>query len=138
MEIAPENIYHANELLVSQLYEHFKDQMSLKILVGLDKIGRHIKSAEITRPGLAFSGFFDIFTYDRVQLVGNTETGYLKTLDEKTRHERMELILSHEVPCFLITNNNELPPDFMEACDKAGVPVLQTPLPSTLTASRLI
>ena len=86
MEIAPENIYHANELLVSQLYEHFKDQMSLKILVGLDKIGRHIKSAEITRPGLAFSGFFDIFTYDRVQLVGNTETGYLKTLDEKTRH----------------------------------------------------
>ncbi len=138
MDIQEDNVTQAQELPVEQLYEYLREKMELTILVGKGNLQRKIKSAEINRPGLAFSGYFGIFSFDRVQLVGNTESGFICSLDSETRCKHVANILSYEVPCFLVTNNNTIPQDFLDACDAAHVPVMLTPDTSTRTASLLI
>lgn len=128
----------AQTLSVRQLYNHFLRSMDLKILTTKEYPDRFIRSQEITRPGLAFAGYFGIFSFDRIQLIGNTECGYLADVPSETRMKHLEWILRHEVPCFLLTNNNELPADMMDMCREAQIPVFRTHLPSTRVASMLI
>ena len=37
----------------------------------------YVKTTELNRPGLALSGFFELFEPERIQLIGNAEHCYL-------------------------------------------------------------
>ena len=49
-----------------------------------------ITSPEISRPGLALAGFFEIFEEQRIQLIGNAEHRYLEELEPEERRRRIE------------------------------------------------
>ena len=91
-------------------------------------------SAEISRPGLQFTGFYDHFDPRRVQVIGKAEMNYLYSLPEAALEERMERFMGLEIPC-VICARGYMPPDtllkkakehqvavFREACntDQAG------------------
>ena len=57
----------------------------------------------IKKPGLAFAGYYEYIKPGRVQIVVESETAYLGTLDLETRLERFERITSLELPVFVIT-----------------------------------
>lgn len=56
------------ELLDLDLTEH--DALHLHCVCGQKGLTRSITVADLNRPGLALSGFFDSFAYQRVQLFG--------------------------------------------------------------------
>ena len=39
-----------------------------------------IRMADLCRPGLQFAGYFDIFAFERPQVIGKTEMAYLDNL----------------------------------------------------------
>ena len=39
-----------------------------------------IETNELNRPGLQFTGFYDLFDPSRIQIIGKTEYSYLKSL----------------------------------------------------------
>ena len=41
-----------------------------------------ISEADVNRPGLQLTGFWDYFAFERPQLFGKVEMAYLETLDE--------------------------------------------------------
>ena len=41
-----------------------------------------IRMADLCRPGLQFAGYFDIFAFERPQVIGKTEMAYLDNLPE--------------------------------------------------------
>ncbi|HEY4613357.1 MAG TPA: HPr kinase/phosphorylase, partial [Bacteroidota bacterium] len=67
-------------ITVGFLYDISKGRLKLRPLnseVGFEK---EIRDKNIHRPGLALAGYVELFTYDRVQVMGNTEIRYLQHL----------------------------------------------------------
>ena len=100
--------------------------------LGLTKIGggrddrETIGVAEISRPGLQFAGYFDIFANERPQLIGLAEMGYLNSLDERTIEERLSRFFTYPIPCVIIARDMECPPALLVHAAEADVPVYAT------------
>ena len=49
-----------------------------------------VSSADLNRPGLQLSGFYDYFDNERIQIIGKNEDSFLETfIDRQTRIERL-------------------------------------------------
>ena len=55
------------------------EKLKLDIIVNTTKMP-DITVADLNRPGLELTGYFDYFAYDRVQILGRTEISYLEGL----------------------------------------------------------
>jgi HPr kinase/phosphorylase len=102
-----------------------------KLTVGETGFDRIIKDRNIHRPGLALAGFTDLFTFDRVQILGNTEMRYLKHLTEKERSKALKKFFSFNMPCICVTFNNKPSKEFLDLAQKKKIAVFISPLPTT-------
>ena len=64
----------------------------------IDVKGIWIHVPEFNRPALQLTGFYDQFDNDRIQIIGNVEYAYLKSLSETERYERYMQLLSSNIP----------------------------------------
>ncbi|KAA0229455.1 HPr kinase/phosphorylase [bacterium] len=118
-------------LTVGTLYNETHTRLLLEIVNGTYSFRRVVKDADLHRPGLALSGFTKVFTYDRVQILGNTELRYL---DEMTPHERMKTlkpVLNFDIPCLIVTDDNRPPHEMVELANKRGITIFRTSLKTT-------
>ncbi|MDZ7315090.1 MAG: HPr(Ser) kinase/phosphatase [candidate division KSB1 bacterium] len=116
---------------VRTLYEDMRERLSLQIVNGDFSFERKIREKELNRPGLAFAGFVDVFTYWRVQVMGNTEISYLSTLTREGRIKAITTVLGFELPCIIITSNNPVPEELIEIATHHGITVFLTPFNTT-------
>lgn len=100
-------------------------------LNGLSGSDRFVTESNLHRPGLALAGYLELFTFQRIQILGNTENRFLAHLPVRKRREAFGHVLDFAVPCIVLTEDNTLEPELVEMATKAGVPVYTTPLPST-------
>jgi HPr kinase/phosphorylase len=77
------------------------------------------------------SGFVQLFTNDRIQVIGNTEIRYLQILDEEKLHQSINTFIEFEIPAIIITNNNTAPPYLIEAARRRHISVFKTPYSTT-------
>lgn len=120
---------------VGFLVEKLKDKVHLNLtLCAGESVCTHKRVSEATlhRPGLALSGYLDLFTHHRIQILGNTETEYLKSCSKSDQINRFEQLLSFDIPVLFVTNNNKLP-DYLENIAREK----QTPLFYTNTQTTL-
>jgi len=110
-----------------------KHDIKLRRLNNVDEQKRRIFERDLHRPGLALAGFTNLFTYKRVQILGNTETRFLNHLDEQERNRVFENLVRFKIPCIILTSNNKLPQSLLDMATKAGIPVYITRLSSTKT-----
>ena len=71
------------ELLGQELVELVELQLS--VLSGESNLGREITHPRVQKPGLAFAGHYEYIKPGRVQIIGASETEYLKTLPAEKR-----------------------------------------------------
>ncbi|MCY4351938.1 MAG: HPr kinase/phosphorylase, partial [Gemmatimonadetes bacterium] len=69
------------QISIGKMLEDYGDQLSLSFVAGQRGIGNTLSTSDVHRPGLALTGFLGLFTFDRVQVLGNTEMLYLESLD---------------------------------------------------------
>jgi HPr kinase/phosphorylase len=72
-----------------------------------------------------------------VQIIGESETEYLKTVEEEEREERFRRIAELRVPVFVITKGLEPFPSFLEHCRRNHVPVLGSTALSSSVIKRI-
>lgn len=104
--------------------EKFAHDVGLEIAVE----GREtfdIYTSDINRVAMQIAGYFEHFAYERIQLMGNQELGYMASLDEKTLEERFEKIFSYDVPVVVVCNGDEVPKVVAERAKAHNVPVLK-------------
>jgi HPr kinase/phosphorylase len=119
-------------ITVGYFYNACKDRFKLSKLSDGDKgLERIIKDRNIHRPGLALAGYTELFTFDRVQILGNTEMRYLKHLSKSERTKALEKFFSFDIPCLCLTFNNKPTDEFMELARKKNIPVFISPFPTT-------
>ena len=125
----------SQELTVEKLL--LQEDMELTVLSGATGLRNRINTPEINRPGLAFAGFYEVFAHDRIQVLGNTEMSYLKSLSPEERGTRLENTLKFRMPCIIVTNGNQLPADVLPIADRHGIPILGSTVPTTRLVSQL-
>ena len=103
----------------------------------VDATEREVTESTLHRPGLALAGYVDLFTHQRVQILGNTETRYLEHLDPADRQDAFGHLTQFPVPCVVVTDDNTLPPTLVETATDAGIPVYRTPVPTVQFMSSL-
>jgi HPr kinase/phosphorylase len=107
--------------------------LEMRPLCGEDHLDNRITHPRVQKPGLAFAGYYEYIKRGRVQIVGESETEYLKTLPQEERLERFDRISALPVPVFVITKGLRPLPEFLDLCRERNRPVLSsTALSSTV------
>jgi len=125
MDISPK------QLSVRQFFEEEHGELRLTLLSDPMHLGREIPQKNLHRPGLALAGYLELFTHDRIQVLGNTEMSYLRSLSPEQCQQAFARVFALEIPCLVITNNNDPVPPMLELAQAAGVPVFQSELSTT-------
>ncbi len=126
MKITEKNISRKESITVGFFYELIKERFDVEILTGEEGFDRLITEQNLHRPGLVLAGFVDLFSYNRVQLFGNTEMRFLYRLTKQERTRSLERIFKFRIPCIIITNNNEPTEELLELTWKNGIPLFRT------------
>jgi len=92
---------------------------------------RLITESNLHRPGMALAGYLDLYTHQRVQVLGNTECQFLAGLEEEPRIKAFNNLLKFPIPCIICTEGNELDEALVERATNAGIPMYVTDTPST-------
>ena len=101
------------------------DKMGLiNLTPDIDITDRVIEFYDVNRPALQLTGFFDHFDASRVQIIGHVEQEYIDTLTKELVSERLDKILSYDVPCIIFARNYEPAEYKLELCIKNRVPCL--------------
>lgn len=113
-------------VLVSELLSDELDPLELSVLSGESHLDNRISHPRVQKPGLAFAGYYAYIKPGRVQIIGESETEYLKTLPDDERQERLEQITKLPVPVFILTKGLAPLPGFLAFCQQREVPVLSS------------
>jgi len=116
---------------VKELLSERRRDLHLEVLAGEGSLERQISTGDISRPGLALSGYMGYYLWERVQIIGITETGYLETLAPDQRREAIGRITSFDLPCIIVTKNLPVQPDLIAVAGERGIPVLRTDIDTT-------
>jgi HPr kinase/phosphorylase len=124
------------DLIDIDLKEH--NSLNLRCIGGRKGLSREIGIPDLNRPGLALSGFYDSFAYQRVQIFGRGEVAYLRKLAEEGKTDTIEKLFEYAIPCCIFTHNLTPDPTFFALAERAQCPILQTDLPSAEFSSRIL
>jgi len=120
-----------NSMTVGFLFEVNKQRLKLESVNGDVGFEREITDKNIHRPGLALAGYVELFTYDRVQIFGNTEIRYLNHLTFDERINAFKTIFKFDLPCIFVTGENKLDDELVAIATEHHVSVILTPLETT-------
>jgi len=92
---------------------------------------KFVTEADLHRPGLALAGYTKLFTYKRVQIVGNTESQYIGNLPAAQQSEAFKKLTDFNLPVIFLTDGNKLPKELLHIAEDAQIPVYTTPVETT-------
>src|SRR5260370_38268892 len=90
---------HHDPTTVEWFYPEPASPLQLRLIGGATGLKRIIREPTVNRPGLVLAGFTRYFAYKRVQVIGNAEAYFLKSLSQEERARRYEMFFSYKIPC---------------------------------------
>ena len=101
------------------------EKLRLDIVYGEGEVlEKEIITADITRPGLEMSGYFDYYTPERIQLLGMKEWSYLVTMPSKNRYQILKKMFLSETPAVIVARGLVVPEEMLKAARECGVTIL--------------
>ncbi len=126
-------------LKVREILELRGESLRLRLVTGDEKaLERKVVRPEISSPGLALAGYTERFAGGRVQILGETEVSYLKSVDDDRRLQAVEALLAFDVPCLIATKGQDLPSVLIEVAERRRTPVMVSELKTAEFYRRMI
>jgi len=116
---------------VDFFYNNAKKLGKLNLVSENPDLEKKIADQNLHRPGLALAGFVDLFSYNRVQIFGNTEARYLKKLSSDQQEKSLRTLFQFNVPCIILTNNNKPISVLLDIAKEKRVPIFTSPYNTT-------
>ncbi|MBR1921882.1 MAG: HPr(Ser) kinase/phosphatase [Kiritimatiellae bacterium] len=105
------------------------ERLRLAVVAGSEAaLSRVIEEPMVSRPGLALTGFFDHFAWRRLQMFGNAETAYLRSLPDAERLGRVSALFDRRAFCIIYTNGHKPRRDVVRVAEERGAVILASPL----------
>ncbi|HHQ48237.1 MAG TPA: HPr kinase/phosphorylase, partial [Acidobacteria bacterium] len=112
--------------------------LGFEILAGSDNLdSRRIKNPRIQKPGLALAGFLPYVKGGRLQIVGNSEYAYLRTLGDVEAIKRWFSLIDAGVPAIVSAKGIRPPDEVLEYCQERGVPFLLSSAATSVVISTI-
>jgi HPr kinase/phosphorylase len=122
---------------VAELLGEELEDLSLSVLSGEQHLDNRISHPRVQKPGLAFAGYYAYIKPGRVQIVGESELEYLRTLAPEERRERCQRIASLPIPVIVVTKGLMPLPELLEECRERQVPVMSSNAMSSSVIKRI-
>jgi HPr kinase/phosphorylase len=100
--------------------------LGIKLIGGQKGLDRPIDWPRVQKPGLAIAGYLDYVKPNRVQILGNSEFGYLRTLPPPVVRERLDAFTSLPLSCVIVTKGIRPMPLLVSFCRRRHVPLFTT------------
>ncbi|MCL1817568.1 MAG: HPr(Ser) kinase/phosphatase [Spirochaetaceae bacterium] len=114
------------------------DALNLRCIAGRPGLTRVVEIPDINRPGLALSGFFDNFAFQRVQVFGRGEYAYLLKLAEENSYGSIRMFFEKAMPCVIFTHSLRPDDEFIHIGEASGCPILVTDLTTSGFSARIM
>src|ERR1700757_2842860 len=111
---------------VGEFYSRHAEALQLKLVGPVIGFERKIREPTINRPGLALSGFFIYFAAKRIQVLGNAEVSYLKSLPQIEQEERCLQLCRQHVPCIVVSRSLAVPKALADAAADLEIAIFRT------------
>lgn len=126
-------------ITVGTFLQEKNEDLKLELLAGVEGLQRPIKVSEVNRPGLAFTGYYEHFPAERIQIIGMAEYAFLNALTSDKQADVLEKVFSFpDLPCCILSRGLEPLPELIKATQKFKVPLLRTSLRSSQLMGELI
>ncbi len=126
--MAEKNQHRVKHITVGEFYANHAETLGLR-LEGLSLgMNRLIREPTVNRPGLALAGFYSYFPHRRLQVIGNSELSYLRSLKAQDLQERCRQLFSHKIPCLVVARGAKIPPVLLQEAAAAETPIFRTPM----------
>ncbi len=125
------------QIPVSRLLEDEQYDLKLELIEGRDGLDHPVSSSRIQKPGLALTGFTEHLHTERVQVFGNTEISYLRTLTEEQQSAVLSKLFDSKLACVVVTKGLEIPTPLLEGCRRSRLALMRTPLISSAFISQV-
>ena len=114
------------------------DKLRLKVVYGNESLfEKEITTADISRPGLEMTGYFDYYTPERIQLVGMKEWSYLIKMTSHNRHQVLRKMFQPETPVLIIARDLEVPEEMLRAAEEKKIAILSSRVPTSRLSGEL-
>ena len=124
---------------VGKLLQEKSEDLRLELAAGVEGLQRPIIVSEVNRPGLAFTGFFEHFPAERIQIIGLGEHTFLQTLSPEKREETFRRMFSYAtLPCCILARGLEPFPEMLRVNEEFKIPILRTSLMTSQLMGELI
>jgi HPr kinase/phosphorylase len=107
------------------------------VLTGECGLARVLPGSEMSSPGLVLAGFTARFLGGRLYVLGETEIGYLDSLQELGRRQALETLFSFQFPCLFVTKGLAVPSEVLELAAMRDVAVIRTSLKTAAFYQRM-
>lgn len=124
-------------LRVQDILDEADKDVGFHVLAGRAGLSNVVSVPRLQEPGLALAGFRDYIEFERVQLIGEAELAYLKSLPAPRRQEIIRELCEFPLACIIITFNLRPPRPLVDACRARGIPLIRARVPKSRLIGRL-
>jgi len=100
--------------------------LGLKLVAGHKGLDRPIDWPRVQKPGLAIAGYLEYVKPNRVQILGNSEFGYLRTLGPAVARQRLDAFTRLPLSGVVVTKGIAPLPSLVSFCRTRHVPLFLT------------
>lgn len=116
---------------VDQFFDDCKDEFKLELLTPTLSSPMPVTLPDVHRPAFALTGFMEFYLNERIQVIGETETVYLRSHTPGQQRDALARLFSKPVPCIILTKGLEPMKDLVPLAAEHGVPVIRTAMATT-------
>ena len=111
--------------------------LNLTLVAGGEGLDNVVDRPRIQKPGLALAGYLEYIHPGRIQILGKSETTFLRERPSVERSRLVAQLCRQGVSCFVMTAGLEPPEEVAEEADAHRVPLLRTDLSSSSAIEQL-
>jgi len=116
-----------NKVLDSVKLVKFVEKMNLTNLTPeVDISDIRVTQADVNRPALQLSGYYDHFDHERIQVIGYVEYTFLGKMSSEDKLKNFEQLLSYDIPCVIFSRQLDPGEEFLQCARKHNIPVFNT------------
>jgi HPr kinase/phosphorylase len=109
-----------------------KEKLDLSAFPMSSGFDRQVNDSHIQKPGTALTGLWDLIDPNRIQILGKSETEYLKALSEVGLAETIARFCSTNMVGIIVTGDYAVPDVLVSETGKRKIPLMRTRLSSPI------
>jgi HPr kinase/phosphorylase len=114
------------EITVRDFFDLKKKDLALSLVTEPETLNKKISSPHVNRPGLALAGYLEVFSSDRIQILGEAEVRYLQSLKEDILLQRIRDVFKTDIPCVIVSKGLTLPPVVEHVANDLNIALLSS------------